>query len=380
MVHKNPKKKILYFVTEDWYFCSHRLPLARAAKSEGKEVIVVARTRDHGDIIRSEGIKLIPLDTNRRSRNPFAELKTLHQLSQIYKSEKPDIVHNIAIKPVIYGSIATMFSSVPYIVNSVNGLGYIFTTKQLVAKLIRPIFKLLFFIAFNRKNSRVIVQNPDDKEVLVDSCHVDPNRVTLIRGSGVNMDKFYSSSEREGIPLVVMASRMIWDKGVGEFVEAANHLSGKGVKAKFALVGESDTDNPAGIPINQLKTWQNQGVVEWWGKREDMPDVFAQSHVVCLPSAYGEGVPKVLIEAAAAGRAIVTTDMPGCREIVRHNQNGLLVPVRNVTALSAAIKQLIEDPNLRNRMGQCGREIAENEFAIERVVTETMKVYRALLG
>ena len=344
------------------------------------EVMVVARTQNHGEIIRKEGFKLIPLDTNRRSRNIGVELRIIWQLIHIFKREKPDIIHNIAIKPVIYGSLAALFLRSSYTVNSVNGLGYIFTTKQLIAKLVKPVFKLLFFILFNRTNNAVIVQNPDDGNLLEKSCLVKPQRLNLIRGSGVDMQTFFPKEEpKTPTKIIIMASRMIWDKGVGEFVEAARLLKKEGMDARFALVGESDPDNPAAVPIDQMEAWQNEKVIEWWGKRNDMPNVFAQCHVVCLPSAYGEGVPKVLIEAAACGRPIVTTNMPGCREIVRDNENGLLVPVRDVQALAGAIRSLVQDPQLRKRLGNRGREIAQHEFSINGVVDETLKVYRKLI-
>jgi len=234
-------------------------------------------------------------------------------------------------------------------------------------------------MVLNDSRCRIIVQNPDDLQRLAKECDVDPNRITLIKGSGVDLKQFYPSQEPIGVPLVVLASRMLWNKGIGEFVEAASILNKEGVAARFALVGESDDHNPLSIPGSRLKKWHADNRVEWWGYRTDMPSVLAQASVVCLPSYYGEGVPKILIEAAASGRPIVTTDMPGCREIVRDGENGLLVPVRNSRELARALGRLINDAPLRREMGYRGRRIVESEFSVESVVEETIQVYEEML-
>ncbi|MEW6616666.1 MAG: glycosyltransferase family 4 protein [Thermodesulfobacteriota bacterium] len=214
--------------------------------------------------------------------------------------------------------------------------------------------------------------------MLADSGLVSPKRATLIRGAGVNPNVFASRPEPEGAPVVILAARMLWDKGIGEFVEAARWLREQGIAARFVLVGDSDPGNPAAVLVARLDEWRRSGVVEWWGHREDMPEVFAQSNIVVLPS-YREGLPKVLLEAASCGRAIVATDVPGCREIVRHNENGLLVPPRDSKSLADALKILIENPELRRKMGARGREIVEAEFSEEIVVRQTMEVYKEII-
>jgi glycosyltransferase involved in cell wall biosynthesis len=371
-------KKILYFVTEDWYFCSHRLPLAVAAREAGYEVAVATRVREHGAQIEAAGLRLIPLELSRGGRNPLTEWLTVWRLYRVLRREKPDLLHNVALKPVLYGTMAARLAGVPRVVNALAGLGHIFADADR-AGLLRFGVKRAFRWLLDGETSRVIVQNPDDLRLLVSAGALNPERAVLIRGSGVDLARFRPGPEPEGVPVVVLAARLLWDKGVGEFVAAAEQLKREGLEARFVLVGEADEENHSAIPVRQLEAWKASGAVEWWGKRTDMPAVFAECHVVCLPSYYGEGVPKVLLEAAAAGKPIVTTDMPGCREAVRDGENGLLVPARDVAALAAALKRLLADPEARKRLGQRGREIAEAEFGVERVIEGTLAIYRELL-
>lgn len=372
-------KKLLFFVTEDWYFCSHRLPLALSAKQAGYDVLVVTRVKEHGGRITGAGLRLIPLPISRRGINPLTEFALIIRLISIYRSERPDIVHHIALKPVLYGSIASLATRIPYIVNAMAGLGILFSSNSLRSRLLRPILKLSFRFFLNRQNTHVLLQNPDDVQLMCDDVVLDRERITLIRGSGVDTDQFRSSPEPPGDIIVVLASRMLWDKGVGEFVEAARKLKQNGTKARFVLVGKGDKENPCGISDKILQEWHSEGVIEWWGHRDDMPEVLACSHIVCLPSYYGEGVPKVLIEAASCARPIVTTNTPGCREIVRDGINGILIPTRNVEAITVAVSRLIASPELRVRMGEKGREMVESEFSVEKVNAETLRVYKGLV-
>lgn len=372
------RTKLLFVVTEDWYFCSHRLSIAREALKQGYEVVVATRVDRHGEDIVSEGIKLIPLQLQRRSTNPFNEFAAVTQLIGIYRREKPDIVHHVAIKPVLYGSLAARFACVPHVVNALAGMGYIFTSNQLKARLLKPVIWSAFRFLLNRKCSRLVLQNQDDCTMFSRSSLVGSKRIRLIRGAGVDTKAYPCVPEPAGIPMVVLPSRMLWDKGVGEFVDAAKLLQNRGVDARFVLVGDADPHNPAAIPKERLIAWNNSGIVSWWGRRDDMPDVFAQSHIVCLPS-YREGLPKALLEAASCGRPIVTTDTNGCREVVRHDENGFLVPVGSTIELADVLQILIENPGLRLEMGAHGREMVINEFTVERVVAETMAVYEEFL-
>ena len=369
-------KKLLFFVTEDWYFCSHRLPLAVAAQNAGYDVCVVTRVRNHGAEIRSCGLRLIPIELSRYGVNPFRDIALIRQLVRIYREESPDLVHHVALKPVLYGSLVAWLVGITQVVNALAGLGFLFTSSKIKARLLRPIIKVAFRFLFFRKSVRLILQNPDDVRLFLAANILDAKQIRLIRGSGVNTEVFIDRPEPSGVPVVVLASRMLWDKGIGEFQKAARKLKDGGVNARFVLIGDTDADNPAAVPKEQMKSWHNSGIVEWWGQREDMPEVFAQCNLVCLPTEYGEGVPKVLIEAASCGRAIVTSDWPGCREIVRNGENGLLVPVRDADALAHALQKLIDNAEMRQEMGARGREIVEAEFSMERVIAETLAVYR----
>jgi len=371
-------KRLVYFVTEDWYFCSHRLPLAVAAREVGYAVTVVTRVASHGDEIKSAGIDLVPIDLSRRSKNPITELAAIRRLTQVYRALKPDIVHNVALKPVIYGSIAARLAQIKHVVNAIAGLGYIYSSESALARALRPFVKTSMRTLLNNGRTKVILQNPDDVEVMCRSVKVPRERIVLIRGSGVDIEEYGYRPEPEGVPIVMLASRLLWDKGIGEFVAAARILAARGQNARFVLVGDTDDANPASIDADTQDNWRREGHVELWGYRRNMPDVLAQAHIVCLPS-YREGVPKVLIEAASCGRAIITTDAPGCREIVRHGENGFLVPVRDAQALADAIGTLLDDPELRSRMGRAGREIVRKEFTVDAVISATLDLYKTML-
>lgn len=373
------KERLLFFVTEDWVFCTHRLPLAVAALHAGYDVVLVTNVSLHAERIEGKGIKLVHFNLDRGSMNPLKAVALIFKLAKIYRDEKPDLVHHVAIKPVLFGSIAARMAGVRNVVNAITGMGYIFTSKQWKARLLRPFINIAFRFSLNGKDSRLIMQNSDDLTSLLDSGIVSCERASLIRGAGVDANEFAFVPESEGeIPLIVLPARMLRDKGVVEFVTAAEILKERGVEARFALVGDADADNHAAVPVGDLEKWVESGIIEWWGRKEDMPEVLAKSHIVCLPS-YREGLPKALLEAASSGRPIVTTDTIGCREVVRDGENGFLVPLYSTKELADALQKLIEDPVLRLRMGKCGREMVLEEFTIEKVVSETLAVYGELV-
>lgn len=371
-------KTIVYFVTEDWYFCSHRLHLAVAAKEAGYDVYVITRVNLHGEEIEAAGLNLVPVTLSRRSKNPIVEAMFVTRLTRIYKQIRPDIVHHVGMKPVIYGSIAARLAGISATVNALAGLGFLFSSKKLIARILRPVIKVLFRLLLDNDRTTVILQNPDDVEVMVGSGTVSSDRVSLIMGSGVDTEEYRRHPEPGGAPLVLLASRLLWDKGVGEFVQAAELLKSEGVEARFVLVGEGDDANPESISERRLNIWKQEGIVEWWGRRSDMPAVLSDSHIVCLPS-YREGLPKVLVEAASCGRPIVTTDAPGCREIVKDGLNGILVPVKDAAALANAIRSLLDSAETRARMGHAGRQLVKETFSLDKVVGETLAIYKSML-
>lgn len=370
--------RILYNVNIPRFFVTHRLPLALAARDAGYDVQITTSDADKEHVARiiDTGLPYHPLPLAQHGTNPLTEARTLRAMLALYRYLKPDIVHHVSIKPVLYGGIVARLTGVPVVVGAMSGLGYVFISEERKSRLIRQIARPMLKVALGHRNTHLIFQNRDDLERFVAMRLIDPERTALIRGSGVDMARFAPQPQAEGQPVVLFAGRLMWKKGVGDFAQAARRLQHK---ARFVIAGFAEASAPDNVPQQQLEQWVNEGILEWWGKRDDMPQVLAQSHIVCLPSTYGEGVPKVLIEAAACGRPIVTTDTPGCRDIVQHGDSGLLFPPNDTAALVAALERLIDDPDLRQKMGQRGRAIAEADFSLEYVLRETLGLYERLL-
>ena len=374
---KIQRAKIIFFVTEDWYFWSHRLPIARAAKVAGLDVIVVTRVDKHRVRIENEGFRLIPIRMKRQGKNIFQEIDSIAQIVRIYHQERPDLVHHVAIKPIVYGTLSAILNKVPHVVNAYAGLGFLFISKHWKAKVLKYILLAIYKILFLIKPIYAIFQNSEDLQFFVNAGIINKNRTVLIRGSGVNLFEFNVTDEPEGRITIMLASRMLWDKGIGELIEATKILKSKKIDFRTILVGTSDNENPRSIPENILKTWHVKGVIEWWGYQEHMPQILSKAHIIVLPS-YREGVPKGLLEAAACGRPIITTDVVGCREIVKHLENGFLVPVKDVKSLSHALEKMIKDSELRQTMGAKGRKLVEKYFSEQVVVEKTMELYRQI--
>lgn len=373
-----PKKnKLLFFIAEDWAFCSHRLSLAIAAKEAGYDVTVVTRVNNHGSMIVNNGIALVPIKSMSRSGiNPIREISVIIEIWRIYKNLKPDLVHQVGFKPVIYGSLVSRILRINGIVNAVAGLGFVFTSKKILAKLLRPLVKMMLLRLLNYKNTSVIVQNNHDLEVLRTEIGLKKCNFYLISGAGVNPSLYNTKISVTNPPLVVLISRMLWDKGIGDFVKAAHIIKNLNVNARFALIGSPDLDNPTSIPEKQLKAWHESGIIEWWGHRSDIPYILKKVSIFCLPTFYGEGMPKVLIEAMASSLPIITTDIPGCRELVAGGKNGLLIAPHDVKSLSASILKLINNPDLCAKMGKSGRLMVEKNLSLEKVIQKTLLVYK----
>ena len=373
------KPKIVFLITEDWYFWSHRLHLARTARDAGLEVIVATRVHKHKELIEKEGFKLIPISMVRRSRNIIVELLSIVEIVKMYRIERPDIVFHVAIKPILYGSWAAKIARIPYTVNAYAGLGFMYIAKGWRASIFRFVVSVICRLTFLSKNIFVIFQNPDDMNLFVNAGIIQREKSLLIQGAGVDTSLYSYKPEPDEIPVIVLASRIVWDKGIRELIEASKILCNDGVRCKVILVGSPDPENPVSISDNMLHDWHNKGVIEWWGYRENVNEIFANSNIIVLPS-YREGLPKVLLEAASCGRAIVATDVPGCREIVRHNENGILVPPKDPKSLAEALEKLVRDPSLRKKMGRRGREIVVKEFSEEIVTQKTIDFYFRLLN
>lgn len=367
--------KILLVTNAEWYFLSHRVALARALRDAGHEVIIVAEAEQgRGAEIEQLGFRFVRVPLVRRSEKPVVELSTLRALYELYRMERPWAVHHITIKPVIYGSLVARALGIPVVVNTIPGLGYMFTGTGSGGVIRRHAALALYRFALGGHNVRAIFQNPDDRDLFVRAGAIDSRRATTILGSGVDLDAFASADTPPGIPLVVLPARLLWDKGVAELVEASRILQARRVSCRIALVGTPDAHNPSSVPEVLLSEWVRDGLVEWWGFQQDMIAVMRAAHIVVLPS-YREGVPKALLEAAATGRPIVTTDVPGCREVVKDGVNGILVPPRNAMALADAIESLVAAPELRRTMGAAGRALAVERFGDRTIAAQTVAAY-----
>jgi glycosyltransferase involved in cell wall biosynthesis len=374
--------KVLLFANTEWYLYNFRLSLAQALRQKGAEVVLISPKGPYGARLEAAGFRWIPLPMERRSLAPLRELRLIFHLVQLYQREQPDVVHHFTIKCVVYGSIAARFAQIRKRVNAVAGLGYVFTSNTFLARTLRPLVRGLMKLALNGRESRLILQNSDDCSAFQQARLIDSRRVRLIHGSGVNTAHFHPSSlaRTPDRPFrIILAARLLWDKGIREYVEAARRLKAAGLVIECLLAGVPDPGNPAAVPEQAIRTWNDAGLITALGHVEDMVHWFHQVDAVVLPSYYREGVPKSLIEAAACGLPIVTTDAPGCRDIVNHGVNGLLVPCRDVNALANAIQFLYDHPGERSRMGAAGRNKAVREFDEKIILAKTLDVYRELI-
>jgi glycosyltransferase involved in cell wall biosynthesis len=370
---------LLFLVPEDWYFYSHRFGLACAARDAGFDVVVMTHLTRFGPELERAGLRTIAWESGRNSLNPLRKVRSLMAIGRAYREVRPDLVHHVALEPVVWGGIVARMLDIPC-VSAIAGLGHVFTEGGARNRMARPALMTLLRWVMRRRNARTIFQTSAQRDLLVAAGALAPENSAVIRGVGADLETFTFTPEDEGVPVVMLACRLLWLKGVAEFVAAAKQVREEGIHARFVLVGTPDAKNPASIPEAQIAAWEKEGAIEYWGGRDDMPAVLRQCHVFCFPSYYGEGVPKVLIEAAASGRAIIATSIAGCAEVVQHEENGLLVAPRDVPALVAAIRGLLADPGRRRRMGARGREIAEARFAERQAVAGTFQVYRSLVG
>lgn len=375
--HKN--HKILFIIVEDRYFLSHRLHLAQYAIKKGYQVGLLCKISKHKEFLENEGIQVFDWSLVRGSFNLFFEIKAIYEILITLLKFAPDVLHAVALKPVIYASFASKLVFLKSRVFALGGLGFIFSSDKILAKLLRPLIVLVLKFTFSGNKSRLIIQNIDDKRTLINLKVIRDEKIDLIKGAGVDMKIFSFIKEPSQIPEVILPARLLWDKGVGEFVLAADILKKRGINAKFTLLGETDPHNPECIPDDQIEDWKKEGAVDVAGFQDDMAKCIQDCAVVCLPS-YREGLPKSLLEAASCGRPIITTDVPGCREIVQDGVNGYLVPSKNPDLLAEALSRLLTDRKLREVMGLKGREFVERGFSAEIVAIKTEKIWNSLLN
>lgn len=375
----NTPRRVLYVGNDCYYFLIHRLALARAARRVGYEVHVAMPYSTYAKNIVDEGFTYHAIVMRRGRPGVLSEMRSLRSLYGLYKGVRPDLVHHHTIRPVIYGGVSARMVKVPAVVSGINGLGYTFMRRGVVGSIIRRGMRAAYRIALKHPNLRALFHNADDRNMFVGTSVLDAARAIVIRGSGVDVRRLLPMKEPAGVPVITLIGRMLWDKGVREFVKAAELIAELGISARFALVGDVDEGNPSSISRHILQEWHNSGVVEWWGWRDAVDSVYRESHVVCLPS-IREGLPRTLIEGAACGRPLVATDVPGCREVVCDGRNGFLIPLGDYVGLANALKKLIVNRELRLSMGRYGRELAEKYFADEVVIADTLRVYAELMA
>jgi glycosyltransferase involved in cell wall biosynthesis len=371
------KPRLLYLVTEDWYFLSHRLPMACAAQRAGYEVHVATRVVGRGTEIESYGFRLHPLRWERGSANPVALLSIIGQVRALYRRINPDLVHHVALQPSLIGSLAAI--GLPFRrVNALAGLGFGFTSADFKARMLRPILRMLLRLAIRNKYAATLVQNPDDRRA-IEALGGDRSRLFLIPGSGVDTNAFTPRPEAPGQITVAFVGRLLADKGVHSLIAAHQLLASRGQNIQLIIAGDRDPANPASIPADEVEQWRRLPGVELPGHVSDIQDVWNRAHIAVLPSRR-EGLPKSLLEAASCGRPIVATDVPGSREIARKDVNAILVAPDDVEGLADAISRLAGDPALRKRFGEAGRRLVEAEFSSEKIGWETVALYDQLLG
>lgn len=370
--------KIIYIVNVDWFFISHRLPIALEALKQGHKVYVFAKDTGKMEYLKSLGIHIFPINLERGSVNPFQSLKLLWDLKERISNIQPDIVHLVTIKPVLIGGLAAILAKVPSIVYAISGLGFIFTNAMLKAKILRLGIVPLYRLALSAKNKMVIVQNLDDLRILRQHVPIPDSQTVLIPGSGVDLQQFDVRTLPLKNKIVLMACRLLADKGVYEFHKSVLLLKEKYPDVKFVLVGGIDPDNPTSLTEQKLNEWVEKGDLEWWGHQSNMAEILSQATVVVLPS-YREGMPKVLLEAQALGRPIVTTDVPGCREAIENGKTGFLAQVKDEKSLANEIEKLIINDELCLEFSRNARALAEQKFDIEQVIKTHMNIYENLV-
>jgi len=370
-------KKLLFIVNVDWFFISHRLPIALKAISKGYEVHIATSITDRLDFLLNKGLIVHPINLHRSQSGIIAITSEFLEIFSLVRKISPDIVHLVTIKPVLLGGLASRLLRTPSVVSAISGLGFVFINNGFTSWLRRKVLSVVYRSALGHSNQRVIFQNFDDKKQLSKLTSLSLDNSTVIQGSGVNLSRYKVMPLPNRLPIILLAARLLADKGVREFVQAADLVNKTKVRARFVLVGDTDEFNPASIQEQELSLWKESSSVELWGHRNDMENVLSNATIVVLPS-YREGFPKILVEAASCGRVIITTDVPGCRDAIEKDVTGLLVPVRNVRALAKAVSKLLNDPILCKKMGIAGRERAERLFDIKKIVQEHTEIYEQL--
>jgi glycosyltransferase involved in cell wall biosynthesis len=374
--------RLAFLITEDWYFRQHFLALAIAAQGAGHEVNVLCRTGERGpeaaEAIRAAGLPIREIAFQRSGLNPFADMATRRQIVDAYRDLRPDIVHHVALKPIIHGQAAAKRVGIQARVNFLPGFGHVFTANSMKARLLRPLVSRALSGALTGERTGLMVMNRDDQHQIAALAGTDPKAVTILPGTGVDLARFKESEEPEGSIVVAYLGRFLRDKGLGELVEAGRLLHRRGVAVTIRLVGASDPSNPASIGKAELAKWAREDFIELFPWTDDVPSVWREAHLAVLPS-YREGFGMSLAEAAASARALIASDVPGCRDVVRDRVSGLLIPPRDPVALAGAIETLGFDTTLRRRFAAAARQDAEARLSLDRINRQVLALYGTAL-
>lgn len=366
-------KKLLYIFDHlDWH---SRMPVALAAKEAGYDITIGIVGAD-GAIKGLEGFKTLNITKPKNKFGPLSVLKTIREIRKTIKAQKPDLLHTVTLKYSFLVGLASFGLKGYRIVYTIAGLGFLFRSDGLKPVILRTALSPLLKIVLKDKKARLIFQNPDDRDLLIEKNYVREDHTHLVISSGVDLTKFSAEAEQDtDAPVALMPTRLVHEKGIAIFVEAARKLNEKGIKARYQIAGGLTIHNPRAISAKEMKDYTSDGVVEWLGHVDDMPSVLQSANVIVYPSYYGEGVPRVMLEGCAAGRPIITTDHAGCRETVPNGENGILVPIKDVEKTAEAMEQLLTDKALRQQMGKQSRKLAETAFDVRSIVKQTLAVY-----
>ena len=354
--------RVLFVISEDWALVSHRLHLMEAAIEAGYQVAIATNVDRFGDFLLSKNVSLYDWPVKRGSLNIVTELKTIFLLLKILSDFKPDLINSVALKPVLYSGLICKIYMNSKFFGTLGGLGSIFHSSSIKKKSLRIVIILLLKFVFNKSDFKLALQNIDNINHLKKFNIFRDEQLSLIRGSGVETKKFIPGKNSNSVPIIILPGRLLWDKGVAEFIKISERFKSKGIKARFVLIGDPDPENLESVSNYQIESWVKMGVVEHWKRQEHMEKIYLQANIVCLPS-YHEGLPKVLLEACSCARPVVAFDVPGCRDIVRNDVNGKLVPFGDLNALESSLLEILSNPDFAKKMGLAGRKIVLSEFS-----------------
>lgn len=371
-------KKVFLTANTDWYLYRFRLSLAGELQRLGFEPVFVSPPGVYVSRIQSEGYRWLPWYIERRGLSPWKEIYTIAQFYAILNREKPDLIHNHTIKPVFYGSLTAQLKGYKNVINAITGRGYLFINPPFSVRVLRNMVLPLYRVATDNASFLTLFENESDLDFFTAQKMFLHTRKAVIQGVGVDTDLFCPQPEEETSPIVAYVGRLLWDKGVGDFVKSAEILKNKS-DIRFVLIGNPDPGNPSSIPQHVIRDWVEKGAVEWWGWQEDMPDIYRQCHIIVMPS-HSEGLSTTILEAMSCGRAVIATDVPGCRDLVHHRQTGLLIQPGNPQELAAAIQLLVEDPGLRRSLAAAGRQMILENYSVQHINQLTLGIYRQVFG